>query len=209
MKRNFLILPAFSLALLFGCDSDRRTAQSDGYQENGITETNETDSEFGTTTDMERTSAEGAEGLQEETVEFVNTAAASSMLEVELGQLAQEKAQSQEVKDFAQMMINDHNQANEKLQNSIQDNNIDLPQNLKEDQEDKMQNLRDLSGQEFDKEYMSMMVDMHEKDIDKYENMKEQNIQDQELQTWVDNTLTTLRQHHEQAKQIKEQLENQ
>jgi putative membrane protein len=209
MKRNFLILPALSLALLFGCDSDRRTAQSDGYQENGITENNETDSEFGTTTDMERTSAEGAEGLQEETVEFVNIAAASSMLEVELGQLAQEKAQSQEVKDFAQMMINDHNQANEKLQNSIQDNNIDLPQNLKEDQEDKMQNLRDLSGQEFDKEYMSMMVDMHEKDIDKFENMKEQNVQDQELQTWVDNTLTTLRQHHEQAKQIKEQLENQ
>lgn len=212
MKRNFLILPALSLALLFGCDSDRRTAQSDGYQENGLTENEAIEDENGFSdrgleeNEFERTSAEG---LQEETVEFVNKVAASSMLEVELGQLAQNKAQSQEVKNFAQMMINEHRQANEKLQSSIQDNNIVLPENLKENQEDKMQELRDLSGKEFDKEYMSMIVDMHEKDIDKFENMKDQNIQDQELQSWIDNTLTTLRQHHEQAKQIKEQVENQ
>ena len=33
MKLKFFILPAAFLALTFGCDSDRRTAQSDGYQE--------------------------------------------------------------------------------------------------------------------------------------------------------------------------------
>lgn len=198
MKRNFLILPALSLALLFGCDTDRRTAQE---EENGL----ETTDDIGTTTDMERTAARG---MEEETVEFVNEAASSSKLEVELGQMAQEKAQSQEVKDFAQMMVNDHRQANDNLQSAIQDNNLNLPQTLKEDHREKMEDLREKSGQEFDKEYMSMMVDMHEKDIDKYEDMRDE-VQDPELQNWIDNTLNTLRQHHEQAQQIKEQLENQ
>jgi putative membrane protein len=206
MKRNFLILPALSLALLFGCDSDRRTAQGDGYQENGITETNETDSEFGTTTDMERTSAEGA--LEDDTREFVNESASSSMLEVELGQLAQEKAKSQEVKDFAQMLANDHRQVNERLTSIVQGKNMQVPQMMKEDHQNKMEDLREKSGQEFDKEYMSMVVDMHEKDIDKFEDMRDE-VQDPELQSWVENTLASMRQHLQEAEQIKEQLENQ
>lgn len=206
MKRTFLILPALCLTMLFSCDSDRRTAQSDGYEENSLNEANENaNDEFGTT-DMERTSAAGT--LEEDTREFVNEAASSSMLEVELGQLAQEKAQSQEVKDFAQMMVNDHRQVNEKLQSIAQGKNVEIPQTLKEDHQDKMEDLREKSGQEFDKEYMSTMVDMHEKDIDKYENMRE-DVQDPELQSWIDNTLTSLRQHREEAERIKEQVENQ
>lgn len=206
MKRIFLILPALCMTMLFSCEPDRRTAQSDGYEDNGLNEGSELANEEFVTTDMENTSAAGA--LEEEAREFVNEAASSSMLEVELGQLAQEKAQSQEVKDFAQMMVNDHRQVNENLQAVAQGKNVEIPQILKEDHQDKMENLREKSGQEFDKEYMSIIVDMHEKDIDKFESMRDE-VQDPELQSWIDNTLASMRQHREEAERIKEQVENQ
>ena len=203
MKRRFLILPAICLSLVFGCDGDRRAGQSEGYQETeGLNEANETEIERGFGVDTERTSAEGVEDA---TVEFVNEAASSSMMEVELAKIAQEKAQMQQVKDYAQMIENDHQQANQELQNIAQQENINLPESLKEDHQEKVQKLQELSGNEFDKEYMEMMVDQHEKDINKFEG-KQEEVQDQELKSWIDNTLTTLRQHKEQAEQIKDQL---
>ncbi len=204
MKRRFLILPALCLTLTFGCDSgDRRTAQSDGYQETeGLNEAETPDQAFGTET--ERTSAAG---LEEDTREFVTEAASSSMMEVELARLAQEKAQAQQVKDFAQMIANDHQQANQELQNLAQQKNINVPQTMKEDHREKMEDLREKTGSEFDKEYMDLMVEQHEKSIDKFES-KQEEVQDPEVKNWVENTLTTLRQHKEQAEQINEQIGN-
>lgn len=217
MKRNFLVIPAMCLAMAFGCDSDRRTAQSDGYQEtDGLNEAEYAESIEEANTDeslggegsfdveTERTSAAG---IQEETQEFLTNAASSSMMEVQMAQLAQEKAQSQEVKDYAQMIEQDHKNANEKLKSIAQQNNINLPETMMQEQEEKMQDLREKTGSEFDKEYMSMQVDLHEKDIEKFEDMKN-DVQDQEIKQWIDNTLTTLRQHKEQAQQIKEQIKS-
>ena len=157
MKRNFLILPALSLALLFGCDSDRRSAQSEGYQENGLAENEyiEEDGEALGENELERTAAD-ANVLGEEARQFVLKAALSSMIEVELGQLAQEKAQRQEVKEFAQMMVEDHQQLNEGLQSTLQDNPADMPEVLRAKQQEKLQELRNTSAQEFDKEYISI-----------------------------------------------------
>ena len=203
MKRRFLILPALCLSLIFGCDSDRRTAQNDGYEETeGMNNTDAPEQGFGI--DTERTSAAG---MEEDTREFITEAGSSSMMEVELAQLAREKAQSQQVKDYAQMIENDHQQANQRLQDLAQQKNIKIPQSMKEDHREKMEDLREKSGSEFDQEYMDLMVDQHEKDIDKFEDKRDE-VQDQELQSWIDNTLTTLRQHKEQAEQIKEQVSN-
>lgn len=217
MKRKFLIIPALCLTVAFGCDSDRRTAQSDGYQETeglneaehaeGLEEANRDESlggEGSFDVETERTSASGMEG---ETSEFITEAASSSMLEVELANLAEEKALSPKVKEYAQMIENDHKQANQKLKDLAQQKNINLPATLMDDHQDKMKDLREKSGDDFDKEYMSMQVDMHEKDIEKFESMKE-DVQDQEIQQWVDNTLPKLREHKDQAQQLLDQLEN-
>ena len=203
MKRRFLILPAICLSLVFGCDGDRRAGQSEGYQETeGLNEANETEIDGGLGVDTERTSAEG---IEDATVEFVNEAASSSLMEVELARIAQEKAQMQQVKDYALMIENDHQQANQELQIIAQQENLNLPENLKENHQEKVQKLQELSGAEFDKEYMAMMVDLHEKDIEKFEG-KQEEVQDAELKNWINNTLTILRQHKEQAVQITEQL---
>lgn len=203
MKRRFLILPALCMGLLFSsCDNDRRTAQGEGYEpteqtENGLA--NET--EYGLET--ERTSAPG--NLEEDTRDFVEEAASSSMMEVELAQLAQQNAQSQEVKDYAQMIENDHQQANERLRSIAQQKNITIPESMKDDHRSEIDDLRDKTGQEFDQDYMDKMVSEHEDDISKFEDMRE-DVQDPDLQSWIDNTLTTLRQHRDEAERIKESV---
>jgi putative membrane protein len=106
------------------------------------------------------------------------------------------------------MLANDHRQVNERLQSIAQGKNMQVPQMMLEDHQNKMEDLREKSGQEFDKEYMSAVIDMHEKDIDKFEDMRDE-VQDPELQSWVENTLASMRQHLQEAEQIKEQVENQ
>ncbi len=190
MKKNFLILGAFCLSLFTACDSDRRTAQNDGYQDTTATSTNTTNQQSGQ--------------MDNNVTEFLTEAASGGMMEVELGRIAQEKATNQQVKDFAAMMIKDHSAANEQLMSIAQGKNIQLPTTLTEEHQEHVTKFRDMaSGNDFDKEYVDMMVEDHEEDINKFEDARE-DVQDQEIKQWVDNTLPTLRQHKERIDQIKE-----
>ena len=47
--------------------------------------------------------------------DFVMKAASGGMMEVELGKVAQDKGKSQRVKDFGNMMVTDHSNANDEL----------------------------------------------------------------------------------------------
>ncbi|WP_224995452.1 DUF4142 domain-containing protein [Cesiribacter sp. SM1] len=194
MKMNIIVAGIFCLSLAAACNPDRRTAQNEGYQDT-------------TATDQE-TVAIGEEGrIDDNTREFVNEAASSSMMEVELGKLAQEKANNQQVKDFGGMMVQDHSQANERLKSIAQNKNIQVPSTMMEKHQQQVDRLRNLSGQEFDQEYVNLMVEAHEEDISKFED-KQGDVQDQELRQWVDNTLPTLRTHKEQIDQIKNSMGN-
>jgi putative membrane protein len=192
MKMNIIVAGIFCLSLAAACEPDRRTAQNEGYID---------------TTDQGTVAADDEGVLDDNTREFVNEAASGGMMEVELGKLAQEKATNQQVKDFGAMMVKDHSQANEKLKSIAQNKNIQLPTSMKEEHQEHVTKLRNLSGQEFDKEYVNLMVEDHEEDISKFEDMQG-NVKDQELKQWVDNTLPTLRTHKQQIDQIKNGMEN-
>src|SRR2546430_12126882 len=61
---------------------------------------------------------------------FVMEAAKGGMAEVELGKLAQDKAASEQVKNFGKRMVDDHGKANDELQKLAKDKNITLPTDL-------------------------------------------------------------------------------
>ncbi|MGE0224742.1 MAG: DUF4142 domain-containing protein, partial [Acetobacteraceae bacterium] len=61
---------------------------------------------------------------------FATHAAMSSMAEIQLSQMAQQKAQSADVKQFAQQMITDHNKAKQDLMTIAQQQNMTLPTTL-------------------------------------------------------------------------------
>lgn len=139
--------------------------------------------------------------------EFVREAADISMAEVQLANLAIQKASSQAVKDFAQQMLEDHSTANDQLKDLATGENITIPSAVSSDAQDNIDKLNKLSGTEFDKEYMDQMVKDHEKSVSDFEEAS-QNVSDPELKAWVDQTLPKLRNHLDMAQSIQRRINN-
>ena len=134
-------------------------------------------------------------GQSDDSNEFAVKAANGGMLEVELGRLAQEKAQSKDVKDFGAMMVTDHSKANDEFKAIATLKNITLPATLGEDEQKHVNELAKLSGKEFDKKYVSMMVDDHKEDIDLFKKASEDEKTDAEIKEFAAKTLPTLQKH--------------
>ena len=96
---------------------------------------------------------------------FYKHAAEGGMSEVELGKLAQEKAQSASVKEFGSMMVKDHSAANEKLKSVAAAKDVSLPTHTSMGQMATKTKLEVLSGNTFDKSYVKGMIKDHEEDI--------------------------------------------
>jgi putative membrane protein len=137
--------------------------------------------------------------------DFAAEAAQGGLMEVRLGELAQQQAKSTNVKDFGQRMVEDHGQANDKLKQIAEQKGIELPQDLSEDAQATYEELQGKSGAEFDQAYMDEMVSDHEDDVAAFEDYVE-NAKDLELRSFAEEILPTLKEHLEQAKQTQEQV---
>ncbi|MEW9854403.1 DUF4142 domain-containing protein [Novosphingobium sp. M1R2S20] len=95
---------------------------------------------------------------------YVTNAAISDMYEVQSSQLALEKAQSAEVKQFAQKMINDHTATTDQLKSTVASANLNItpPTSLDSRRQGMLDNLKGLSGAEFDKAYLEQQTAAHE-----------------------------------------------
>jgi putative membrane protein len=85
---------------------------------------------------------------------FVKEAAAGGMMEVELGQIAGDKAANDQVKQFGRRMQNDHGKANEELKTLAINKGVQLPTALEGKHKKTVDRLSKLSGEEFDRQYM-------------------------------------------------------
>lgn len=135
--------------------------------------------------------------------EFVNGAASGSMMEVKLGEMAMEKASSEEVKSLAKKMVDDHTKAKEELKQLAASNNLSIPDAMMDKQQKKVDKMAELSGEEFDKAYMKAMLKSHKEKIGKFEKAAE-NADNAEVQAWAKKTLGVLEQHHEMAEETQQ-----
>jgi putative membrane protein len=143
--------------------------------------------------------------LAQEDMEFARKAAEGGLKEVRLGELAQQQAESEEVQQFGQRMVEDHGQANEQLKQIAEQKGIELPQELPDDAQQLHDELQQKSGAEFDQAYMDEMVSDHEEDVETFEDYVE-SAQDPDLRNFAEQTLPTLREHLELARQTQEQV---
>lgn len=139
-----------------------------------------------------------------EDIEFVLDAAKGGMAEVELGKLAADRAQNDEVKKFAQRMVDDHTKANDQLKQIAESKSIKLPTDLEAKDKALMQRLEKLNGAAFDRAYMNAMVNDHTKDVNEFK--KEANAgRDSQVKSFASSTLPTLEEHLQQARQARTQ----
>ena len=147
----------------------------------------------------------GEQQLAQEDMEFARKAAEGGLKEVRLGELAEQQAESAEVQQFGQRMVEDHGQANEELKRIAEQKGVELPQELPDDAQQLHDELQQKSSAEFDQAYMDEMVSDHEQDVEEFESYVE-SAQDTDLRNFAEQTLPTLREHLELARQTREQV---
>jgi putative membrane protein len=130
---------------------------------------------------------------------FVNEAAIGGMAEVELGNLAKEKASNADVKSFGDRMATDHGKANDELKSWAQQKNVTLPTELDAKHKALRDRLAKLSGEAFDKAYMREMVSDHMHDVAAFKR-ESTAAKDADLKAWAGKTLPTLQEHMKMAK---------
>jgi putative membrane protein len=133
--------------------------------------------------------------------EFLMNAARGGMMEVQLGNLATQKASNAQVKQFAERAVTYHSQAGQALRQLASNLNITLPQDLDPEQRNMVSRLENLSGKEFDREFMKTMVTEYEKAVSEYERAANQ-ATNPEVKQYASQTLPTLREHLKLAREV-------
>lgn len=137
--------------------------------------------------------------------DFAVEAADGGMLEVQLGKIALTNSSNQDVKDFGQMMIDDHTKANNELMALAKEKNITLPPAPSQKSVKRIKDLNEKTGGDFDKDYINFMVSDHESVISSFENASNKTA-DADIRSFVDKTLPVLKNHLSAAKTLKDKL---
>lgn len=192
MKKIFLGL-AFSAAITFqACQSaDKKSSTTK-------------DSVSGDTTMVNGVHVTGSEtteaSLDEEGATFLKKAAVGGIMEVEAAKIALTNAKNAEVKNFAQQMLTDHTKANKELKDLAVKKKIITPDALPAEEQIHIDAMKKMTGNDFDKHYIAMMVTDHDKTVKLFEQGKEN--KDAALKTFATNTLTVIEGHTAKAKEI-------
>jgi len=141
--------------------------------------------------------AAGDAGLSRQDKEFFAKAAAGGMFEVEVGKLAESKAQNAEVKAFGSMLVKDHGAANDELKALAQKKGVTLPTALPAKEQKQLDKLA--KAKDFDKEFVHEVgLSDHKKDIKLFEKTSK-GAKDAEVKAFAAKTLPTLQQHLQHA----------
>lgn len=136
---------------------------------------------------------------------FMVRAAEISGEEVRLGQLAQQKGVTPEVKALGKMMETDHTKAMSDLTAMANRKYINIPTVPTEDSKEAYNKLSEKNGTDFDKAYTDRMVSGHKDAIDLFEKASS-NCTDNEIKTWAAAVLPHLRMHLDNAMSAQEKI---
>lgn len=122
--------------------------------------------------------------------------------EISMAKLAMQKAQSKQVKSFANHMIKDHTMADQKVMKLAKQENITLGKMpLTAQQQGQIDKLMAASGEEFDRLYMEANRVGHQQAITMLKDA-EQKATDPKVKTLVSKLLPTVEHHEHLAKEI-------
>jgi putative membrane protein len=146
-------------------------------------------------------------GIDETDQNFMKEAAIGDEAEIQLGQMAQAKASSAAVKSFGERMIKDHSAADDKLKGIAESQHISLPVDLDPQHKNQAAALSRLSGPQFDKAYMTLMVQEHTKDVNQFKK-EAADAHDPTVKQFATATLPVLESHLNEAKQVEQQVKS-
>jgi putative membrane protein len=131
--------------------------------------------------------------VSEKDRKFMHKAAKGGMMEVAMGKMAEQNAQSEDVKSFGKRMVTDHGKANDELKSIAAQKNVRL-------------STKEPSGKwSSDKEYIDMMVKDHEKDLAEFKEEASSGT-DADVKKFADDTAKMIQEHLDLAKETQSKL---
>lgn len=129
---------------------------------------------------------------------FMNKAAQGNLAEIRLSQLASQRASSDQVKQYAQQMIDQHTEATNQLTQIAAQKGVTLPTQLDAQHQQIERQLQRLSGASFDQAYMRAMVNDHAQTVALFQRQTKQG-RDQDVVSFASTLLPTIQQHYTMA----------
>jgi putative membrane protein len=167
----------------------------------------------GTSTDQtqpaggKRGSQSGATTGSDDATAVLSSLHATNQLEIQFGQLAESKGQSQKVRDFGKQLVKDHQAADKKVQALASQKGITLgaekapsaeDERHMDDQKKALSRLQSLDGQQFDDQFLSEMAKGHEHTISMLDKSKA-TVQDKDVDKLVSSLRPVLEKHRAMA----------
>ena len=157
-------------------------------------------------TGIGRTDEKAVQGLfTPKDYKFVCEALIGGQTEIDLSQLALQKATVPTVRDFAEHMVQDHQKLNQELTQLSADKGAILPIPETKKSEKLKEHLDSLSGMQFDQAYMQDMVNDHKKVLKLFQKAAEES-DDGDLKTWAAKSFPALAEHLRMAQSVEASL---
>jgi putative membrane protein len=137
---------------------------------------------------------------------FLTDAIEGDLAEIKMGQLAQQKGQSNEARQFGKMLEQDHSQHLQKAKAAAEQTGTSMPVEPNAKQKEMYGQLSKVSSAQFDKKFAQNMVADHKQDIGKYE---EEAKSKGPLAAFAQETLPTLQKHLQTAESLARQKSSQ
>ena len=135
-----------------------------------------------------------------------------NQVDIDAGKLAEAKAHSAQVREFAKLMVKDHTAVNQSAKELVTKLHVTPESNptsesLKQGGEENLANLRKLKGSAFDKAYIDNEVAYHQAVLDAVDHTLIPNAQNAELKALLVKVRPTFVAHLEHAKTLQASLE--
>jgi putative membrane protein len=132
---------------------------------------------------------------------FVKKALEGNVGEIQMGQLALQKSNDDQVKQFAQRMVDDHGKMQDQFKPVAEQMGVKVPDGPSKGQMKKMDKMKALSGDAFDQAYVKDMVKDHKSDANEFK-QEAQNTQNPQLKQLATEGGQTIESHLQQIQQI-------
>ena len=135
--------------------------------------------------------------LSKDEITFIEQAAVGGMMEIEAGNDALQKAKSTKVKEFAQMIVNDHTKASQELDSIARNKGLKLPSAYPVEEQKQINALKELNATAFERNYLRMMVKDHILTLEKFRLAAK--YEDPDIKAFALKTIPVLERHYAEA----------
>jgi putative membrane protein len=129
---------------------------------------------------------------------FLRDAIEGNLFEIQTANLAIQKSSDTNVQALAQRLFNDHTQLLEDARDLAHKKHVQIPHSPAPLQKKEIDALKELSGNQFDRAYTSLMVADHYTDVHDFEEQAEKG-HDKDVRTLATDAVPTLKAHLAQA----------